>query len=318
MSLTSIRYLKREEIDTNRWDACIENASNGLLYASSKYLDCFTSNQWDALVFEDYRFVMPLPFRKKYGVSYLLQPPFTPVLGIFGNEISRQVVHSFLNTIPDKYKLWDISLNHGNELDHTKFKTIPRANYILALTAYEEIRKNYHVNIVRNVTKAHKLKCKVSTDTSIDAVIKICKQTFPNFTKVEKDVFVKVKLLYNEFAHRSVIYGVYHPNGKLLSSAVFIFFKDRAYYWLVGNEKESRQYGASSLLIDSFIGDHASKKYVLDFEGSDAPSVAKFYQKFGGQLEPYITIYNNRLPFPANRLKPLPGIYKSLDLSRSK
>lgn len=313
MLFWKIRYLKREEIDEKKWDQCIENASNGLLYASSVYLDCMSSRQWGALISGDYNIVMPLPFKKKYGIYYLCQPALTPVLGVFGNDLTAEIIQFFLDQIPSRYKLWDISLNHANTFDRSLYKTFPRSNYVLALeSTYEKIKEKYHHNIKRNLSKAIKSKCTVRRDVTIDSVIGICKNTFLKFTEIEPVVFERLQKVFEQFIHDSVIYGVYSYHGELLASAAFIFFKGRAYYWLVGNNPESRKYGASSLLLDTFIRDNANRNILLDFEGSDADSVASFYKKFGGKPEPYITIYNNLLPFPINKLKPLPSYYRSL------
>ena len=45
----NLQYLHRTQIDTQKWDQCITNAANGLLYAHSFYLDHMADN-WDALV----------------------------------------------------------------------------------------------------------------------------------------------------------------------------------------------------------------------------------------------------------------------------
>jgi hypothetical protein len=82
----SIRFIPRTELDTSRWNICIENATNGLVYAYSYYLDIMAPN-WDALVLENkdtkgYEAVMPLTWNKKFGISYLHQPFLAAQLGI--------------------------------------------------------------------------------------------------------------------------------------------------------------------------------------------------------------------------------------------
>ena len=115
-----ISYLTYQQINKKKWDACIDTASNGLIYAYSFYLDAMARN-WDGLVLStgphlenDYEAVMPLTWNKKYGISYLYQPPFTACLGIFGDQISAETVNEFLKAIPSSFSYWDIYLNHGN------------------------------------------------------------------------------------------------------------------------------------------------------------------------------------------------------------
>ncbi|WP_431214603.1 hypothetical protein ACQ86N_07395 [Puia sp. P3] len=56
-----IRFLEGKDIDARRWDACIEKASNRLVYGFHFYLDHMAGGQWSALVLGDYQAVMPLP-----------------------------------------------------------------------------------------------------------------------------------------------------------------------------------------------------------------------------------------------------------------
>ena len=67
-----ITYVKRDDIDTAKWDSCIARSVNGIVYAYSWYLDIVAEN-WDALIGDDYQAVFPLPHNVKYGISYIYQ-----------------------------------------------------------------------------------------------------------------------------------------------------------------------------------------------------------------------------------------------------
>ncbi|MGF2413016.1 hypothetical protein [Ferruginibacter sp.] len=310
--MKSIQYLLHQQINKTKWDDCINNASNGLLYACSGYLDSMAP-QWNALVLNDYDMVMPLPCRKKAGINYLFQPSITPALGIFGNDITQEIGIAFLNAIPKQFKLWDLSFNSSNKIEYTGGTIVARNNYVLNLNdSYDQLQQKYSENIHRNIAKAVKSGCVVQKDISFDYVTAICKKEFPKFTQVEDGLFEMLHKVYKTYKVHSKVYGVFSKEGTLLASAIFLFFKNRAYYWLVGNTTESKQYGASSLLIDSFIKEHAGTNLLLDFEGSDTASVADFYKKFGAVAEPYSTLYLNKLPFPFSLLKPLPEHYRLL------
>ena len=98
-----IKYLPREAIDDTKWDACIDNAGNGLIYAYSFYLDTMADN-WDALVLNDYEAVMPLTWKKKYGIYYLYQSFLVAQSGLFGEMIDAKLQDSFLKAIPGKFR----------------------------------------------------------------------------------------------------------------------------------------------------------------------------------------------------------------------
>ena len=57
------------KIDRKKWDACITKSSNGLIYASSLYLDHLADN-WSGIIANDYDTVMPVVWRKKMGIRY--------------------------------------------------------------------------------------------------------------------------------------------------------------------------------------------------------------------------------------------------------
>ena len=102
-----IEYKKHSEIDRQRWDACIEGSVNRLPYALSWWLDTVCPD-WDALVEDDYRAVMPLTRDRKFGFDYLYQPYFTQQLGVFSSlrPVMPEWSSQFLDAIPDKLPVY--------------------------------------------------------------------------------------------------------------------------------------------------------------------------------------------------------------------
>ncbi|HEV7330887.1 MAG TPA: GNAT family N-acetyltransferase [Flavisolibacter sp.] len=296
MSHPSIRYVQRSGINIEDWDQCIRNAENGLIYGYSFYLDGMTDH-WDALVWEDYAFVMPLPWRKKWGVSYLYQPYLTAQLGIFGTGLTLKIVAAFLMAIPKKFQYWDLSLNHQNLFSIPGYALQQRMNYVLDLNhSYENLLKAYRENIRRNIRKSNQYGCRVVTPLAVEEIIALTKFQPSNVTEADYEAFKK---LFRQLAGQDMAktYGVVSAGGDLLASAVFLFSHNRAYYILVGNHPNGRTLGASHALVDAFIRDHAGQNLLLDFEGSDIRNLAFFYSSFGAQEERYAAIRLNRLPW---------------------
>src|SRR4030095_1525417 len=141
-----IQYLSHKEIDKTKWDACIEQAANGLIYPYSFYLDAM-SKHWDAIVLNNYEAVMPLTWNRKYSFYYLYQPAFTASLGVFGKNLNKKLIDDFIKSIPSKFKLIEISLNAGNIIGDSKTFSLLRSNYILHLNKpYEGLYKAYRDN----------------------------------------------------------------------------------------------------------------------------------------------------------------------------
>lgn len=304
---SQIKYLINKEIDWRKWDACIRNAPNGLIYAYSIYLSQM-AKQCDALVLNDYDAVMPLTWNKKYGFYYLYQPAFTASLGVFGKNISEQTVNNFLSSIPSNFKLIEISLNHQNNFPTTINGYYPRSNYILDLNKpYEELLKAYRDNHKRNISKAIQAGCRVNKEINVNDVIRLHQEYLNHADHTSETDHSNFLGLYNLIRKNetqtideelnATVYGITGPQNKLLASAVFLFSHNRAYYILVGNHPDGKTIGASHALIDTFIKDHAGQDLILDFEGSDIRNLAFFYSGFGAKEEIYPAIKINKLPW---------------------
>ena len=92
-----ITYIHRKDIETEKWNGIIADSPAETIYPYSWYLDAVADN-WSALVADDYRFIMPVVWKKKAGIKYVYQPFHTQQLGVFIRE----------NVDPDK-----IIENHG-------------------------------------------------------------------------------------------------------------------------------------------------------------------------------------------------------------
>jgi hypothetical protein len=295
----SIRYLTQREIDKAKWDECIRNASNGLIYGHSFYLDHMAA-KWDALVLNDYEAVMPLTWNKKYGIYYLFQPFLAAQLGVFGNNMSAELLERFLNTIPSKFRYWDFYLNHGNVYALQKFNLYQRRNYVLALNKpYEELYKGYRENIQRNIRRSQQAGCTALNGFDPEQVIELAIEQMRNYTKESSENVERFRKLYHYLQPQGMAttYGIQSARNELIASCIFLFSHNRAYYILVGNHPDGRTIGASHALIDAFIKDYAGKTLLLDFEGSDIRNLAFFYSSFGAREENYVGIQLNRLPF---------------------
>jgi Acetyltransferase (GNAT) domain len=296
MHEAQLYYKQRPEIDISRWNQCIDNAPNGLIYAYSFYLDN-TADNWNALILNDYEAVMPLPWKKKFGFYYLYQPFFIAQLGLFGKNLTADILESFLKAIPAKFRLWEFSFNHQNLFRLKDFSLFERMNFVLPLNqSYELLYANYRENIRRNIKKSIQYGCYVKTDVDIDCIIQLAKQQPSAAPENEFRRFKKVFQLLKEKSMAKA-YAVFSNKDDLLASCVFTFSHNRAYYILVGNHPNGRTLGASHSLIDAFIKDHAGKELLLDFEGSDIRGLALFYSSFGACEEKYSAIKLNKLPW---------------------
>lgn len=286
-----ITHLRNIDIDRTLWDSCIAQSHNQLTCAYSWYLDV-VSPKWEALVTDDYEYVMPLPFKKKYKVPYLVQPILTQQLGIFSkHRIDESLVEDFIKEIP--YYSYELNLNEKN----FNASATECPNFVLNLNQpYKQIALHYSKNTIRNIDKAKKLNLSVEQITSADE--------FDSFYHaVEKNYFTVAKSLLNKLIHKGMsenairLYGVYSAEKNLIAALCLLHSPSRLTYLLPISNAEGKASSAMFLLIDKLIFENAEKEKSFDFEGSRVEGIARFYRGFGAKNQPYYTLKRFRPSF---------------------
>jgi len=270
------RYLRYDQIDKEKWDACMDAADNGLIYGYSAYLDAMAAH-WDGMVLNDYEAVLPLTWNRKYTFHYLFQPPLTASLGVFGKGINAEILRQFLDHIPAKFKYWDISLNHGNLFAVPGYNLYERMNYVLPLhEAYDVIAEGYRNNLKRNIRRSEQSGNTASAGNDLSSAIALAREQMQHLPGIKADDFSRFEFLCRNYLEtgKCRIYEVRNSREELMSSAVFLFSNKRAYYILPGNHPDGRTSGSSHALIDAFIKAHAGRDPLLYFEGSHISRLA--------------------------------------------
>jgi hypothetical protein len=300
-----IRYLRRKEIDILKWDRCIDGASNRLIYALSFYLDHMTEGQWDALVLNDYELIMPLPWRKKWGITYLYQPPFTQQLGIFGAflPIPQPRIDEFLSRAFGLFRFAEIFLNYGNP--HPSMRQ--HKNFILDLAVpYEQLVTNYKKDLLRNLKLAGRRLLDYTEDIELSTSLQLFKGQYKEKIGSMGDrAYEQFEKLCNHLLPlgQVVLRGVRGEDGDLFATALFLRNKGRLHLLQSTNLPAGRQAEANHFLLDRVIREFAGQPITLDFEGSDIPGIAYFYKSFGSIDQPYFFYRLNRLPWPLRLFK---------------
>ncbi|MBP6977790.1 MAG: GNAT family N-acetyltransferase [Bacteroidales bacterium] len=304
-----IQYITNRNIDKTKWDSCIQNSFNGMIYGYSWFLD-LVSEEWDALVEDDYQRIFPLTWRKKAGIYYLHQPFFTQQLGIFSKSpLEETTVSQFLDSIPDRFRLIEISLNSFNAVSAPAYSVRKHLNHELSLTEdYDQLAKGYSENTRRSIRKALNQKLTCHCETSPDEVIRLFRRNRGRSVHTLKDKdYSKLRRLVYTCIHKGKarIWGAYSPENQLCAGIIFLFSHDRAIFLFSGLDSYGREHGAMPFLIDAFIKEHAHSYLTLDFEGSNDPDLARFYRSFGSREVTYPFITRYRLPMMIRILKKL-------------
>lgn len=300
-----IYYIKHDEIDFKKWDFAISNARNSRVYAVSAFLNYMCDKKWDALLLGEYEYVMPLPFRKKFGISYLYVPAFIQQLGIFSsNCIGEELVAAFLKAIPQKFLYCDLVLNSNNP--SAGYSAVSKKNYLLPLhDSYKVLLKNYSRSAKRNIKKALQEDISIEERISPEVTIQLHRQRFKDNIGATNNDYRKLRelLLLLTKEERCISFAA-KKNNTIIATSTYIIFKDRLIFLVNGNTRKSLETGATHLLKDYVINKFSNSALTLDFEGSDFPTFSRFYEQFGAeQIELYQHLIINRLPWPIRWLK---------------
>lgn len=305
---TAPHYLVHAAIDRQRWDDSICRAANSLPYAYSWYLDV-VSPQWDALVTADYSAVMPLTWKRKWGISYLHQPFFTQQLGVFSLvPPTEHTISVFLAAIPSRFKYLDFYLNYANFCPISPtFTTHCRTNYVLSLNdTYEQLHLGYRPNARGSLKKACRSPLPVVTDIAPELVVQLFQSaTGAKIDNLGNEQYQLLTRLTRACSTHNMAqtYGIYDENHQLSAAIFLIKTPKRLVHLVSAGNTEARRNNLMFKVIDKVIQQYARTDILLDFEGSMIDTIAAFYRGFGAKETYYWHVLKNQMPHYLRWLK---------------
>lgn len=271
-----IRDLSREEIEEKKWNAVCRRS--GLPYGQTWWLD-IVAEGWHGLVEGDYEAVMPYWVKKAGVVRYIMQPPLTQQLGVFGETKDEA---AFYEKLP--CRSFVMQTNEKNEAG--KYSREARRNRILSLTErYETIARGYSENARRNIRKAK------SNDVRVEEG-KDEKKSF-QFYQQENDHVAnerETRLLANHIVKEGKGKWIVARSGEgeVLSEVLLVDSGEgRLLYLIAATSGTGKRMGASAAVVDWIVRKYAGSGRELDFEGSMSAGVDRFYASFGAEERTY-------------------------------
>jgi len=293
-----LQYIENQGIDRLKWDACIEQSSNGLIYAFSWWLDAVTDH-WDALILGNYEAVLPLVWNQKWGFKSIYPPFEIQQLGVFAKKkLTQQQFEDFVKAIPSDFQRIQLRLNSHNNFRVQDFSRRDLVNYVLPLNLpYEKLRKQYGKNTLRNVKKAAQQEFYLDKNYSVKECVQLFKQLKENELGLGEKYYERILVAMEEASSRNMgrVVGVLNKEEKLYALAFFGNSHQRLYNLMPATSPLGRKQGAMFFLIDALIQEYAGSSYLLDFEGSMQEGVARFYKGFGGKIEPYYLLERQQM-----------------------
>ncbi len=145
----TVSRLHNTDINRTKWDDCVRQSFNTQVYGYAWYLDA-VCDDWEALVYDDYLMVLPIPVTRRMGVRLISNPMYLPFVTIYSRvKPTAQSFYDFFEALPySNVKLQLMPFNGFPQfllLPPSKFKMISFdliVSYQSAVSRFESLFNN--------------------------------------------------------------------------------------------------------------------------------------------------------------------------------
>ena len=298
-----IRHQRHNEIDKAAWDARLLRCANKLWYAQSWVLDLACPG-WEALIDDDSGAMMPLTCRRKWGIDYLYQPLGLQQLGLFAPVLSGELCDRFLDAVPARFRYVDIALNEAMIAVDDDGTLSLAINQVLSATSDNAtMRASYSTGHRRNLKEAGSGMVPAELDVAgFEALFR--RTTGARFgASAVKGLSDFMAVVHEGMKRGQCSIAALSDEHEVAAAACFATWEGRSILLKSANTEAGHRAKAMFRITDDWIERHASTGTLLDFAGSNTPSVARFNEGFGAVTGNYFRLRRNRLPLLARWLK---------------
>jgi hypothetical protein len=292
-----INYLKREEINIQKWNECILRSTSPQIFGCSFYLDVCCPN-WSALVLNDYEAVFPIFIKEKYFIKHITQPYFVRHFGVY-TTIALTDIKPWVEALSKLVRYININIFNDTSSLIGELKATEKIYQTLSLSHnYETLRNNYSVSHVRKLKKIAPLETVLVDISDYSIYTKEFKTTISekNLNYSESHLTTLLKLMKELPKHRKVLSKGIMLNRELIAGAYFVQYHNRLLYLKGFRKFNTENDGGMFLLFDSIIKENSNLPLTLDFGGSNDSNVRQFFKGFGAEDSVYLHLEKNELP----------------------
>jgi hypothetical protein len=294
-----IRYLKREDINLQKWDECILRSTSPQIFGCSFYLDACCPD-WSALILNDYEAVFPIYIKEKFFIKYISQPYFVRHFGIYSKNQTIDLT-PWIEALNNFAKYIQINVFNLTDLIFGFFPFIKTEKKYQSLNLnhnYVTLKKNYSDSHLRKIKKISPLETSFVEISDYSIYIKEFKTTVAEkkLNYSESHFTTLLQLMNTLPKHCNVISRGLMLNGELVAGAYFVQYNNRILYLKGFRKFNTENDGGMFLLFDSIIKENSNLPLTLDFGGSNNSNVRQFFKGFGAEDSVYLHLEKNNLP----------------------
>jgi hypothetical protein len=292
-----IRYLKRSEIDDDKWNECIKQSASPQIFGCTFYLDVCCP-EWSALVLNDYDAVFPVILKTKFSIRYLSQPYFVRHFGVYSK--SKNIDYPlWINELQKLSTYFNFDIFNIDQAFEIHFKVSEKKYQTTDLNReYELIKKNYSDSHKRKIKKFSALESTIKNISDYSVFIQEFKNTIElkNLNYKTSHLNTLLDLMNTLPKHYEVFSNGVYVNNELMAAAYFVRYENRLLY-LKGFKKYSKEVeGAMFYLFDQVIKENCNQDCILDYGGSNDNNVRQFFSGFSAKDSVYLHLEKNNLP----------------------
>lgn len=268
-----LKLIHRREIDENRWNMLVSQPEISV-YNQLYYLDVLAEN-WCAVVLDDYRGAIAVPYTIRAGVKGIFTPNFIRALDWMGEEpVDFLKVESLLKK---EFKRGDFNttqqlFSSGTELVYQCFDS--EDEFSLGSQTKRGIKKFEKTDLVIE---------KIEISEAIPLVFSELREKVKSLNEIDFRRFET--LLINYGRELCYCYGV---RGEVIHAAIILIkWKNEVLYIKGGVDEFGKQNGLMHALMVDSIRNTFKDGYKFSFEGSFVPSVRQFNLGFGAKDKIY-------------------------------
>lgn len=275
-----MKRLKYDEIDFGKYTKCLENSVQQNWYAKKEVLDELSGN-WEILVYEDYKAVLPVPLKKKFGINFVIMPLFCQQLGVFSEKDDVEINNKFLQFLKKNYKVFLYSFNHHNSFSEHLHK---KKNYTIPVSDYVILRRKKYFKGRKSTAKCAQHLIYKEIELNAEHISFVEK----HFKGLRKETDIKKFKDYLKFLHQnnSLKLCAAYLEEKLINVAVLVDENSKLSLLGLINDETYKTENGPSFLIDKILNHYIHEKE-FNFMGSNIRGIEVFFKSFGGELQEY-------------------------------
>lgn len=232
-----------DDIDSIKWNKCINDSFNASVCAYSWYLSA-VCKKWVALIKDNYEIVMPITLEN----DVVTTPYLTPWLGVFSKDLlSADELNSFFIKLKSIYNIRSLKLNKFNIPDNSviNFSKYQVFQYDMII-AHETRQLLYSNNIKDMLNTCDKEKLSVKpTDKHND----FCKQIIEYFGYNEPHSIIQIFTIWTHDSHDTLMLQLKNDKNEIVGGALVLGTGTSLYIpYLWYKRKYNRDYAHLKLL----------------------------------------------------------------------